>query len=125
MTARAVNEQPSGWALTITLKGDDPLEPPRGSAAVVAADHRFVVTCGDGQWHRTMVPIADRQALAVEAQGRWSDPETFAAELVFVHTPHRMSVRYAPATGTSSARWRSIPLGRVSLTRLATPVSAE
>jgi hypothetical protein len=108
VTACAVTEQPGGWALTLAAAAD-----------------RLVVGCGDGQWHRTSVPFADGRALAVAAQGRWTDPETFTAELVFVHTPHRMTVRYTPRTGTSSARWRTAPLGRVSLTRLATPLNAE
>ncbi|HEV2927439.1 MAG TPA: hypothetical protein VGW74_02000, partial [Propionibacteriaceae bacterium] len=64
-------------------------------------------------------------ALVVEAQGRWTESETFTAELVFVHTPHRMTVMYTPRTGNSSARWQSVPLGPVSLARLATPFSVE
>ena len=108
VTAGAVTERPGGWALT-----------------VAAAEQRLVISCGDRLWHRTFVPVADGRALAVAAQGWWSDPETFTAELVFVQTPHRMTVRYKPRTGTSSAQWRTVPLGRVSLTRLATPLSAE
>jgi hypothetical protein len=59
--------------------------------------------------------------VVVEAQGRWTDSETFTAELVFVHTPHRVTITFTPRTGSSSARWRTVPLGRVSLARLATP----
>ena len=58
----------------------------------------------------------------IEAQGRWTDPETFTAELIFVHTPHRMTVSYTPRTGSSSARWRSVPLGATSL---VTPLGVD
>ncbi len=58
----------------------------------------------------------------IEAQGRWTDPETFTAELILVQTPHRMTVSYTPRTGNSSARWRSVPLGATSL---VTPLSAD
>jgi hypothetical protein len=91
---------------------------------LAAADDRLVVGCGDRHWHRSSVPVGNDLALAVEAQARWSDPETFVAELVFVHTPHRMTVRFTPTTGNSSARWRTVPLGPVSLVGLATPVGS-
>jgi hypothetical protein len=104
VTACDVSERPYGWALTLA-----------------AADDRLVIGCGDRKWHRSSVPVGNQLALAVEAQARWSDPETFVAELVFVHTPHRMTVSFTPTTGNSSARWRTVPLGPVSLVGLATP----
>jgi hypothetical protein len=108
VAASAVTEQPDGWALT-----------------VAAADHWLVIGCGDRRWRRTSAPVGNGMALVVEAQGRWTEPETFTAELVFVHTPHRLTVTYAPRTGSSSARWQTVPLGPVSLVRLATPLSVE
>jgi CubicO group peptidase (beta-lactamase class C family) len=108
LTPHAVTEQPYGWDLT-----------------VAAAAQRLVVGCGDRRWHRTSVPVGNGMALVVEARGRWTESETFTAELVFVHTPHRMTVMYTPRTGSSSARWQSVPLGPVSLARLATPFSVE
>ena len=108
MTACEVTEQPGGWDLRLT-----------------AGDHPLAVGCGHRQWHRTSAPLGDGLGLTVEAQGRWTDPQTFTAELIFVHTPHRMTVSYTPGTGSSSARWRSVPLGRVSLARLATPLASE
>ncbi|HWJ53995.1 MAG TPA: serine hydrolase domain-containing protein [Propionibacteriaceae bacterium] len=122
VTASGLTEQPSGWVLTLTFKGDDPLEPPRGSAAGDTADHQMEIRCGDQQWRRTSVPVRNGQGLVIEAQGRWTDPETFTAELILVHTPHRMTVSYTPRTGSSSARWRSVPLGATSL---VTPLSAD
>jgi CubicO group peptidase (beta-lactamase class C family) len=104
VAAHGLTEQPDGWALTVT-----------------GPDQRLVVGCGDRRWQRTSVPVGGGLALTVEAQGRWTDPETFTAELVFVHTPHRMTVTFTPRTGSSSARWRTVPLGRLSLARLAAP----
>ena len=42
-----------------------------------------------------------------------------------MHTPHRMTVSYTPGTGTASARWRTVPLGKMSLLRLATPLLSD
>jgi hypothetical protein len=84
-----------------------------------------VIGCGDREWRRTSVPVGNGLGLTVEAQGHWTDRETFTAELIFVHTPHRMTVSYMPGTGSSSASWRTTPLGPVSLVRLATPPSAD
>jgi hypothetical protein len=105
ITACGLTEQPGGWALT-----------------VAAASYRMEIRCADRQWQRTSVPVRNGLGLVVEAQGRWTDPETFTAELVFVHTPHRMTVSYTPRTGSSSARWRTVPLGATSL---VTPLSAD
>jgi CubicO group peptidase (beta-lactamase class C family) len=107
VTARGVAEDSPGWTLTVD-----------------AAEDRLLIGCGDGQWRRTAAPVRNGGVLAVEAQGRWSDPETFTAELVFVQTPHRMTVTFTPRTGRSSARWRSLPLGSPSLAHLAIPISA-
>ena len=46
VTACGLTEQPSGWVLTLTFKGDDPLKSPRGSAAGDTADHRMEIRCG-------------------------------------------------------------------------------
>ncbi len=104
VTASALTEQPDGWVLT-----------------VAAADRQLEVGCGDGQWRRTSLPVGNGLGLVVEARGRWADPDTFSAELIFVHTPHRMTVRYEPGTGSSTASWRTVPLGATSL---ATPATA-
>jgi Beta-lactamase len=104
VTSCVLTERPDGWDLMMT----DP-------------DQRLVVGCGNRRWQRSAVPVGGDLALAVEAQGRWVDSETFTAELVFVHTPHRMTVTLTPRTGSSSARWRTVPLRTPSLVGLATP----
>jgi CubicO group peptidase (beta-lactamase class C family) len=96
--ACGLTEHPDGWVLTIA-----------------AADHRLDIGCGDGQWRRTAAPVGDGLGVVVEAHGRWSDRETFTAELIFVQTPHRMTLRYSPRTGASAASWRTVPLGATSL----------
>jgi CubicO group peptidase (beta-lactamase class C family) len=105
VTAAQVSEQSDGWILTVDT-----------------ADHRLEISCGDREWRRTSVPVGQGRGLVVEARGRWADPETFAAELIFVHTPHRMSVSCTPRTGSSAAGWRTVPLGATSLT---TPLGAR
>lgn len=107
VTATAVAEQPDGWALTVA----DP-------------DQSLVIDCGDAQWRRTAVPVGKRFGLVVEAQGRWAGTETFVAELIFVQTPHRMTVTFTPRSGRSTAYWRTVPLRSPSLAGLATPLGA-
>lgn len=43
----------------------------------------------------------------------------FVAELVFVQSPHRMTVTYRRHDHRSTAHWRTVPLGTTSLTYLA------
>ena len=92
----------SGWSLT-----------------VADGDQTLVVGCGDGQWQRTTTPVGADRVLAVEAQGRWPDRDTFVAELVLVQCPHRLTVTFRPSTGQSTARWRTVPLRSPSLAGLA------
>ena len=99
----AVAEVTDGWTLTLAAEG-----------------RSMEVCCGDGRWQRTTLDVGGGRQLVLEATGRWSDAGTFSAELIFVQTPHRMTIRYAPAAGTSTAAWQSVPLGEVSLLRLAT-----
>jgi CubicO group peptidase (beta-lactamase class C family) len=105
VTAAQVSEQSGDWILTVDT-----------------ADNRLEISCGDQEWRRTSVAVDHGLGLVVEARGRWADPETFAAELIFVHTPHRMTVRCTPRTGGSAASWRTVPLGATSLT---TPLRAR
>ena len=50
---------------------------------------RMVVDCSDRRWLRTSVPVGGGLADDGRGSGRWTDPDDLAAELVFVHTPHR------------------------------------
>ena len=93
-----------------------------GWTLTLAADGRHLdVGCGNGRWQRTAVDVGLGRQLVVEATGGWSEPDAFTAELTFVQTPHRMTIRYAPGTGSSMAAWYSVPLGRLTVLGLATP----
>ena len=95
-----------GWALT-----------------VVEGGQRLVVRCGDQEWARTSVPVGDHRRLEVEACGLWADPSTFSAELIFVQTPHRLRIRFEPASGRSTAQWvTGPPLRSPAMLGLATPI---
>lgn len=105
VTATRVVGHERGWTLTLD-------------------DHGRVIelAVGDGEWVRTSVPMDDHGTLMVEGSGRWVEPTVFAAELIMVQTPHRLRVRYDPATGTSSSQWQTVPIWRRSLVELATPI---
>ena len=106
VTATEVTEQPEGWTLTLSDPGQ-----------------ALVVDCGDQEWHRTVVPVGEGFGLVVEAQGRWAAGGTFVAELIFVQTPHRMTITFTPGTSASTAYWRSVPLRSPSVAGLATPLT--
>lgn len=103
VAARAVVADDAGWALTLT-----------------SGDRTVRVGCGDGAWRRTQVSLGPDRDLVVEGHGRWSDPGTFVADLVFVPTPHRMTVTFTPEDERSAARWWAVPLIGPPLANLAT-----
>jgi CubicO group peptidase (beta-lactamase class C family) len=104
LRATGMTQNTDGWSLTVTAEGRE-----------------LEVGCGDRRWRRNSLDVGDGRHLLVEAAGDWPEPDVFTAELIFVQTPHRVQIRYAPATGTSTASWQSLPLGRRSLLKLATP----
>ena len=110
------------WA---AARAVEPAEGGGWSLPLADAVQTLVVGCGDGQWQRTALPVGGNRVLVVEAQGQWSDPDTFVADVVFVQSPHRMTVSYQPSTGRSTARWRTVPPGSQSLVGLAAPPSSS
>ena len=103
VTATAVDPEPDGWALTLSTGG-----------------HTGTVSCGDGAWRRSHVPLGPDRTLVVEGRGHWTGG-TFVADLVLVQSPHRLTVRYTPGGNPSAARWRTVPLVAPPLTSLAAP----
>ena len=70
----------------------------------------------DGDWHVTDGPVP------VAASGGWTDPGTLAVDVIFLETPHRLSLTCSLGDGTFRARWHTPPLGGVhSLSRLRSP----
>jgi len=91
----------------------------------VEGEQRLVVRCGDQAWVRNSVPVGDQRRLEVEACGLWADPAEFSAELILVQTPHRLRIRFEPASGRSTAQWvTGPPLRSPAMLGLATPVDA-
>ncbi len=64
-------------------------------------------------WCRSELTIGDR-TLRVAGTGGWTSADDFAAEVVFVNTPHRLLIeahRTPDGSATRSTRWRCAPLG--------------
>jgi CubicO group peptidase (beta-lactamase class C family) len=55
-------------------------------------------------WYVTETP------LPVAASGGWTGPDTLGVDVVFLETPHRLSLTCALADGTFSAEWVTRPL---------------
>ncbi|MCW2809670.1 MAG: serine hydrolase [Friedmanniella sp.] len=109
LTATSVTPRPGGgWRLEVSSEGQD-----------------FSVACGDGEWLATSVPSAAGGQVELVAAGAWTDPQTFAAEIVFIQTPHHLRVSLDTAAGTSAAVWHTAPLGFLPLRQLATTVRRD
>ncbi len=64
-----------------------------------------------GGWSEGEVPDVGRLFPPVVATGGWTDDQTYAADLVFVTSPHRLRIRaQAGATPTFEATWAAPPL---------------
>ncbi len=99
----------------------DVIEQPSGGWSIAAVDHDrpLTIAVGAGAWQRTTIDLGNDRTLQVDAQGHWVDQTTFAAELIFSQTPHRLSVTFQSARGGSSASWRTVPLLSPSVLSLA------
>jgi hypothetical protein len=64
-----------------------------------------------GCWTEGEVADVGRLLPPVMATGGWTDAETYAADLVFVTSPHRLRLRaHTGATPTFEASWAAQPL---------------
>jgi len=57
--------------------------------------------------------------------GRWSDPDTVRVEVIFLETPHRLTVTCELPTRTFEAGWTTAPLHQGPLATLRAPGSAH
>jgi hypothetical protein len=69
-----------------------------------------------GGWAVTEDPVP------VAASGGWTGPGTLEFDVIFLETPHRLTLTCALAERTFRARWNTRPLGSIeSLGRLGAP----
>jgi len=80
----------------------------------------FEVAAEPDRWLDTVVELPGERELRLAASGGWLD-DIFRLDLVLLHTPHRMTLWYAPATGGTITEWVSAPLPGMSLFGLAVP----
>jgi len=93
------------------------------------------VTAGDQGWR---VSLADREeslalrlgatgwtvdagAIPTAVSGGWTDQETLRVDVLFLETPHRMTLTCTLADRTFTARWHTIPLHGGPLRSLHAP----
>ncbi len=101
VSVSSVEEDPTGgWQLTLT---DDDLQ----------------VRVGDGAWTRNDLALAGGRRLLLAASGR-QDGDALVAQLVFVETPHRLTMTVDLDGGASTARWQTVPLHSPAVANLAT-----
>lgn len=71
---------------------------------------------GAGEW-----AVSEPAGVPVAASGGWTGPATFRFDVLFLETPHRMSVTCDLTAGTFDARWLTAPLRRPGLRWLRAP----
>ncbi|UXY23821.1 beta-lactamase family protein [Streptomyces cynarae] len=114
-------------AIRLTPQGGHCPEQPTLTAVEVAHE--------DGTWSMTLVEGEDRLVLrlpgsawAVEedplptaTSGGWTTPDTLSADVLFLETPHRLTITGTPGTGTFTAHWHTTPLHVGPLSRHRAP----
>ncbi|MGI5451926.1 serine hydrolase domain-containing protein [Streptomyces sp. CA-249302] len=98
LTSVVVRPGPDGWTGTLTEDGR-PLELP----------------VGEGGW-----TVAE-EPLPVAVSGGWADADNLAVELVFLETPHRLTVSCSLPERTFTARWCTTPLHSPPLRAMRAP----
>ena len=122
-------------AATFTPAGGTCADQPRLREVRVAAD-------GDGGWTLSLTEAASRLEVRLgapgwtveegtdgrvptAANGGWTDPDTFVADLAFLETPHHLDVICSRADRTFTARWRTTPLHSAPLSAMGAPRRAR
>ncbi|MEU1040524.1 serine hydrolase domain-containing protein [Streptomyces sp. NPDC005907] len=75
----------------------------------------LVLRLGDAGWALGTGPVP------TAVSGGWRDPDTLGVDVLFLETPHRLSVTCALATRTFTARWHTAPLHGGPLGSLRAP----
>lgn len=74
---------------------------------------------GTGDW--AVTEPADAAGVPVAVSGGWTGPDELRADILFLETPHRLTLTCSLSSGTFRARWLTAPLDAASLRDLAAP----
>ena len=98
LTGAAVTTGAGGWALRLTEDG-----------------HELGLQFGAGGWTVTDEP------LPTAVSGGWTDEDTLAVDVLFLETPHRLTVTCSLPDRTFTAGWHTTPLHSPPLRALRAP----
>ncbi|MEU2731291.1 serine hydrolase domain-containing protein [Streptomyces griseoviridis] len=101
--------QPRLTAVTVTADADG------WSLALTEGGHRTTARLPQAGWSVTDGPPP------VAVSGGWSDQDTLTADLVFLETPHRLTVTCSLPDRTFTALWHTTPLDGAPLRALRAP----
>ena len=103
------NGQPSLTAVEVTPDGD--------GWQIALVEPGAVLTCGLGMgswsWSDDAVPLA--------ITGAWADDDSLVFDVLFLETPHRLTVTCRLRTGTFDLAWRTAPMHGTPLHLLRCP----
>ena len=133
--AKAEPEDRSVWDgaafLSTATAATEPWPPVAGpqvaSAGLRAVDDgwRLALTDAGGTLHAAVGSddwaVSDSDGVSVAVSGGWSDPDTFAADVIFLETPHTLRVTCSGPDRTVASHWTTIPLHARSLLELRRP----
>ncbi|MFI1566638.1 serine hydrolase domain-containing protein [Streptomyces sp. NPDC020490] len=98
LTEAGVTADADGWTLTLTEDG-----------------HRLPFRIGRTGWREADEP------LPAAVSGGWADAGALAVDIVFLETPHRLTVTCSLPDGTFTASWRTPPLHAPGLRAMRAP----
>lgn len=86
------------------------------TVTLVEGEERLALRLPDSGW------AVDEGAIPTAVSGGWTAPDTLRVDVVFLETPHRLTVKCALDDRTFTARWHTTPLRGGPLRRCRAPV---